>query len=352
MKVVQVTTQYPPQSGGVESHVAHLAEGLVERGHEVTVHTADARIDGERRDSRNGVRVRRHRAFAPNGAFHVAPGILNAVRQSNADVLHAHNYHSLPLLFAALGAGDTPLVATTHYHGASASQFRDTLLSIYEPIGSLALSRASTVIAVSDWERRQLLQDFDVDARVIPNGLDVNRFANVSPAGRSSKYVLFVGRLERYKGVQHVVRALPRMEYELIIAGTGPYREELETIASNVGVEERVHFLGHVSDESLPDLYASAEAFVTMSSFEAYGMTVSEALTAGTACVVRESGALTEWAERADCIGVSDVSPRTVASAVEEAVTLDAPCTSLPSWNEVVGQVESLYYSLDELQGR
>ena len=361
MKVLQVTTRYPPHTGGVETHVAELAGRLVDRGHEVTVLTADARsADAPRRQRRDGVRVIRHRGVAPGGAFHVAPGIARSVRESDADVVHAHNYHSLPLFFAALGNeqarqrrrvdDDRPLVATPHYHGASASGFRDRLLSLYRPLGGWALGRADGVVAVSDWERRQLERDFGVDARVIPNGLDVGRFAEAVPTERDRPYLLSVGRLEAYKGVQHAVRALSELpEYDLVVAGSGPYADDLQRVAREAGDADRVAFLGFVDDAELPGLYAGAAAFLTLSGFEAYGMTVAEAVAAGTPCVVRETGALVDWVERADVVGVADgdeTEPQAVASAVRRAVERDAPSRPLPTWDDVVDEVQGLYESL------
>jgi glycosyltransferase involved in cell wall biosynthesis len=371
MHVLLVTTRYPPHTGGVERHVAELAEGLVARGHEATVLTADARTaDAPHRGRRRGVRVRRFRGLAPGGAFHVAPGLVRAVRTASADLVHAHNYHSLPLLFAALGThvpgfgSETPLVVTPHYHGASASDFRDRLLSGYRLAGGWALRRAERVIAVSDWERARLADDFGVRATVIPNGLDTARFAGAAPPmssdggppadGRADSrhptdgrpYLLSVGRLAAYKGVQHVIRALPDLDYELVVAGSGDYADDLRRIADETGVADRVHFLGYVPDEDLPNLYAGASAFVTCSGFEAYGMTVAEALAAGTPCVVRRAGALVDWTDRDDCVGVGDesgVSPDAVAEAVRKAVGRTAPSEPLPTWDEVVAETETLY---------
>jgi glycosyltransferase involved in cell wall biosynthesis len=356
MHVLFVTTRYPPHTGGVERHVAEVAEGLVARGHEATVFTADARTAGApRRQRRRGVRVRRFRGAAPGGAFHVAPGLVRAVRDASADLVHAHNYHSLPLLFAALGThapalgSGAPLVVTPHYHGASASTLRDRLLSAYRLAGGWALRRAERVVAVSDWERARLADDFGVRATVIPNGLDVERFAEGSdgdaPAGRHP-YLLSVGRLAEYKGVQHVIRALGDLPYDLVVAGSGEYADELRAVARGAGVADRVHFLGYVPDEELPGLYAGAEAFVTCSGFEAYGMTVAEALAAGTPCVVRRAGALVDWTDREDCVGVGSeewVSPTAVADGVREAVTRSAPSEPLPTWDEVVAETETLY---------
>ncbi|RDZ55445.1 glycosyltransferase family 1 protein [Haloferax sp. Atlit-4N] len=345
MNVLYVTTRYPPHTGGVEAHVAELATRLAAVGHDVTVLTADAEGLTRSAEYRDGVRVIRHPGVAPGGAFHVAPEILATVRRlaRGADLVHAHNYHSLPLLFAALGTGaETPFVATPHYHGGSASDLRDKLLSVYRVPGGWALRRADARIAVSDWERRQLEADFGVEATVIPNGLDVSRFAEASPDPEwaDRDYLLSVGRLAEYKGVQHVIRALPGLDYDLVVAGSGDYGSELKRLAREVGVEDRVHFLGFVDDEDLPGLYAGAAAFVTMSEFEAYGMTVAEALAAGTPCVVRNAGALVDWADRDDCVGVD---PAALVSGIERAVDLDAPAEPLPTWESVVERTTAVY---------
>lgn len=349
MRIVKVVPRYPPRTGGVETHVKEVSERLVERGHDVTVLAADDGDDVATRETRDGVEVIRHAGFAPSGAFHVAPGILRTLRRYDADVVHAHNYHSLPLFFAALGVDDARFVVTPHYHGGSASSFRDQLLSVYRPIGGWALRRADEVIAVSDWEREQLYQDFDVDATVIPNGVDVKRFRDTEPRAQEQPYLLTVGRLEEYKGVQHTIRALTELpDYKLLVAGSGPYRGELEQLAKAEDVRERVDFLRYVDDEELPSLYAGAEVFVTMSSFEAYGMTVAEALAAGTLCVVREKAALSDWTERAGCIGVDTRSKSVITDAIKRATSTEYSSSTPPDWKETVGYIETIYRVADE----
>jgi glycosyltransferase involved in cell wall biosynthesis len=343
VKIVQVCPRYAPHTGGVETHVQEISERLVDRGHDVTVVTADAGEDAARRDVRNGIEIRRCHGVAPGGAFHVAPGVYRAVRRLDADVVHAHNYHSFPLLFAALAAGDARFVATPHYHGGSASSWRDRLLSAYRPLGGWALRRVDAVVAVSEWEAEQLAADFGVDATVIPNGLDVERFAEAEPEEREEPYLLTVGRLEEYKGLQHAIRALTELaEYDLCVAGSGPYREKLERVAREAGVADRVAFLGYVGDERLPGLYAGAEVFLNLSEFEAYGMTVAEALAAGTPCVVREAGALSEWAAEESCIGASSVEPDHVADAVRSVAGRRAD-PAVPSWTSATDSIETVY---------
>jgi len=347
MEILQVTPRYPPHTGGVETHVAEISERLVARGHDVTVFTADAGDDVPRNHVRNGVRVRRFSGFAPGGAFHVAPGIGPAVRRADPDVIHAHNYHSLPAFFAALGTGDARFVVTPHYHGGSASDLRDHLLSLYRPLGGWALGRADEVIAVSKWERNRLREDFGVEATVIPNGLCVERFAEAKPEERDRPYLLCVGRLEEYKGVQHAIRALPELpEYDLLVAGSGEYRSELERVTNEEGVADRVEFLGFVADERLPGLYAGASAYLLLSSFEAYGMTVAEALASGTPCVVRTGSALDDWAVNSEVAAIDRPSPEEVADAVGEVRERIPDATDLLDWEEVTERVVARYDAL------
>ncbi len=347
MHIGFVTSQYPPQTGGVETHVSAVATRLVDRGHTVTVVSADARPDMPDSTVRDGVRVRRLRSLGPDDAFHFAPGVVSLVRCLDADVVHAHNYHSLPMVMAA--AADVPLVCTPHYHGESADPVRDRLLRFYRPIGRWGLRRARVVIAVSEWERQRLAADFGVDATVIPNGIKVERFGGGRARETDAPTLLTVGRLVEYKGVAHVVRALRELPgYRLRVAGDGPDRERLERVAREEGVADRVTFLGYVPDDDLPDEYASADVFVTMSGVEAAGITVGEALAAGTPAVVRPAKGLRDWADRGDCVAAE---PSELVAAVRTVRGRQPEAEALPTWEHVTDRLEREYRALVGREG-
>ncbi|MFD1633869.1 glycosyltransferase family 4 protein [Haloplanus ruber] len=345
MRILFVTHRYPPHTGGIETHVQEIATRLADRGHDVTVFSADASSDALSECTDDGVRVRRFRSVSIGGAFYVAPQMALAVRRADVDVVHAHNYHALPLFFAALGATDERFVVTTHYHGESASGFRDVLLSVYRPFGRWAIRQADELIAVSEWEQERLLADFGIDATVIPNGVAVERFANAEPEGRKHPYLLCVGRLKEYKGVQHVIRALPELpEYDLVVAGSGPFRDELEQIAREEGVADRVDFLGYVGEERLPKLYAGADVYVTMSEFEAYGMTVAESIAACTPVVIREAGALTDWLDLDGTINITHPHSSALTNALEAAINGTCPDShAVLDWDTVCEKLIKLY---------
>jgi glycosyltransferase involved in cell wall biosynthesis len=217
-------------------------------------------------------------------------------------------------------------------------------MSLYRPVGRWALLRADDVVAVSDWEREQLRNDLGIDATIIPNGIDIERYRDVEPSKREQPYLLTVGRLEEYKGVQHVIRALPDLpEYDLLVAGSGPYRKELEQIAIQQGVEDRVRFLGYVDDDDLPSLYAGADTYVTMSEFESFGITVGEALASGTPCIVLRRGALVDWETYGGVVGINSPDTESIYQAIRTVCSLDVPVDGIPVWDSHVEKLLNIY---------
>jgi 1,2-diacylglycerol 3-alpha-glucosyltransferase len=133
----------------------------------------------------------------------------------------------------------------------------------------------------------------DVRIEVVPSGIDLVHFGagkrdatlrarlGVRRAGR---LVLFVSRLAREKNIDLLLHAFAEasdMDMRLAVAGDGPLREELQKLAVELGVAERTRFLGAISRDRLPDLYASADAFVFPSTTETQGLVQAEALAAG-----------------------------------------------------------------------
>ena len=346
MKICQVSPRYAPHTGGVETQVQEVSERLAARGHEVTVETAGRTQDLPKQERQNDVTVRRHYGLSPNEAFHFAPQLANPRLWEEHDVLHVHNVHALSFSCAVFSSR-TPTVATTYYHGHSASEFRDRLLDAYRPVLRRALESVDEVVSVSQWERRQVCSDLGVDSSVIPLGVETDRFEAADPVERDRPYLLCVARLEDYKGVQHVISALPELqEYDLLVAGDGPYRDTLEELAVEVGVDDRVKFLGNVDHDRLPAYYVGADVHVSLSSFESFGLTVAESLASRTPCVLRSATALQDWCGREDVECVTETDPSTVAAAIQEGGKREAPSDSISSWNDVTDSYERIYKSM------
>ncbi len=346
MNIIQVSPRYPPVTGGIERHVRAISKRLTDRGHDVTVITVGYGWR-TKRETIDGVTIIRVPGIAPNNSYHIAPSVATEVRQADVDVVHAHGYHSLPLLFAGIGRSrDTGFVATPHYLG-HATGVRGLLHTIYRPFGRIPLQHANKILAVSEWERNKLNEELKIDASVIPNGIDVEKFAGAEPYPSSSPYVLSAGRLVKSKGVEHVIRSLAEIpDLHLKITGTGPDEERLRKVARKSGVEMRVKFLGYVSEEQLAELYAGADVHVTLSEFECYGLTVGESLAAGTPVVVYNRTALSDWTHMKGCLGVDDRTPETVATTISSIRGCTTNPDQLIRWEEITQRLVDEVYML------
>jgi glycosyltransferase involved in cell wall biosynthesis len=147
------------------------------------------------------------------------------------------------------------------------------------------------------------LRELGVTVRIetVPTGIDIALFA----AGRrrddvrerngvrkGDRMLFCVGRLAKEKSLELLFEALARANdpsLKLVIAGDGPSRADLEQLAREFGVFEQSRFLGFVSRQDLPDLYASADAFVMASTTETQGIVQVEALAAGASVIAADA---------------------------------------------------------------
>jgi len=351
VKIVQVCPRYCPDIGGVETHVREISERLVRKGFEVEVVCTDPTGRSSRHEMINGVEITRFRSFAPDDAYYFAPQIYFYLKSRSYTLIHAHSYHALPALFAALAADGHKLIFTPHYHRGGHTPVRDFLHKIYRSFGSKIFDRADKVVCVSEYEQRLVMSDFDMPEwkiEKIPNGLNLAEFANLKPE-RNGRTLLYVGRLEEYKGVQYIISALPRLEdFKLEIIGKGPYENDLRKLADELGVSERINWQSGVTREELLQHYASADVFLMLSTHEAYGITVAEALAARVPCVVARGSALTEFVDGTRCIGIE--TPITVDKLVEAIQRLNGVGwniknlpISISDWDDITDRLIDVY---------
>lgn len=353
MKIAQICPRYAPDIGGVETHVKEISERLVQRGHTVDVITTDPSGKLTKEETINGVNVIRFKSIAPGNAYFFAPRIYSYLKSQDYDVVHTHSYHAFPAFFAALARPKSKFVFTPHYHRSGHTFFRNLLHKPYRLFGKMIFSRADKVICVSEYEKGLVTEDFNVNTKIekIPNGINISEFENLKPQKNKSdkKTLLYVGRLEEYKGVQYIINSLPELpEFRFQIVGKGPYEDELRKLADQIGVSDRIEWLKNISRAVLLQCYSSADIFLMLSKHEAYGITVAEALASGTPCVVARGSALEEFVDGGYCIGVDIPIPK--ESLINEIKMLNSNIDTnkgsskkLMDWSEVTAKTEHAY---------
>lgn len=356
MRIAQICPRYYPDIGGVETHVKEISERLVARGFEVEVICTVPTARLQKHEIINGVAVTRFRSFAPCDAYYFAPQIYFYLKAHSYDIIHAHSYHALPALFAALAKNERGIVFTPHYHREGHTLIRNMLHKPYKLIGRKIFEWADKVICVSEYEKRNVISDFTVPPgkiEKIPNGLNLAAFANIKPHEKHNgeRTLLYVGRLEKYKGIQHIIKVLPYLQdFKLEIIGKGPYENALRKQAEELSVTKRINWYKNMTREEMLRRYASADVFLMLSTHEAYGITVAEALMSGTPCIVAMGSALDEFVDGERCIGIetpitTDRLVKTVQQLKNAGTKEKMDTKNLPfaDWNEVTDRLIELY---------
>ena len=338
-----------------------LAQGLVAQGMDVEVMTLDATGRLPRKEVRDGVLVRRFHIGRRRGRFHLSAALATWLWRNAADfdLLHAHGYHA-PIAFqTALAARRRGVlfIVSPHYHGTGHTPAMRLLHVPYGPLGSWMMRSATRIICVSHAERDLVIQHFRqrTRTRVIPNGVEVQQIRKARPfdLDHGSKVILSVGRLEPYKGVERVVRAMPFLprQYRLVLIGGGPAKSMLEGLVHSLALDGRVSLLGFVERSELDRWYRTAGTYISLSRHEAFGITLLEAAAAGSSIIASGIPAHREVAQYA-CAGQitfvdPEVDPAYLAQTITEATVpgggWDLGTARIPTWSGMAQAIAKEY---------
>ncbi len=326
MRILHIYKDYAPVVGGIENHVRLVAEAQAAAGDDVTVLVTNTGLQTVE-EHREGVHVIKAGRLATVASTPLSLALPLDLAGLRVDVAHVHYPYPVgEMAQYLLPRGRATVVS---YHSDVVRQKR--LLRLYRPLMMRALRRADRILVGSPAyvESSPVLQGLRDKCRVAPYGIDGRRFASADPARVAAlrarfggPLILFVGVLRYYKGLDYLLRAMPGVPGRLLVAGEGPMGEPWRALARDLGLQERVAFLGHVSDEDMPALYGAADLFVLPASerSEAFGLVQMEAMHAGLPVVCTELGTGTTYVNRHGESGL--VVPPRNAEALAKAIRI------------------------------
>jgi 1,2-diacylglycerol 3-alpha-glucosyltransferase len=353
MRVALVAAHYAPMIGGVEKHMVEIATRLARAGNEVEMLThAEADQDLPPVELVDGVLVKRFPVPIPSRNYALSPALLRFLvnHRRDYDVVHAHGYHALPALGAALADPPT-LVFTPHYHGTGHSPFRKALHPPYRRLGRLIFERARRTIAVSPPEAALILSHFPQIADrlvVVPNGVDQEAIDGAAPFRERRTVLLSAGRLETYKQVDRSIRSLAHLpaDHVLRITGDGGARPELERLVDELDLRARVEFLGKVPEDDLYRWFRTASVYVSLSSNEAMPVTFIECLAAGAAVLASDIPAHRDLVTKTGgsiSLVPLDAPPELVAERIGELTATPPRHPRVDTWDDVTTRTLEIY---------
>jgi glycosyltransferase involved in cell wall biosynthesis len=310
MRVLIASDTYYPHVNGASYFTQRLAQALAEAGHDVAVVSPGPEFISTKKPHGKvihyGVRsfpfifVPRFRFVVP-----IISGISGQVRRAilefKPDIVHIQMH--FPISRMALREArkrGIPVVATNHFMPENLTHYLHLPHTVTEIIDKLAWADAARIFrkahAVSAPTRTaaDIMQpQLNQEMLAISNGIDLKRFnpANDSEPARATynlpakPILLFVGRLDKEKNVDVVLRAVAearaKTDFHFVAAGHGAEETNLRALAQELGIAEHVTFTGFVADELLSSLYAASDCFVNAGTAELQCIVAMEAMATG-----------------------------------------------------------------------
>lgn len=288
--------------GGVERHVGELAKRLTDKV-DIDIYCTSLDKDDLDRNEWGGMNVQ---VFHTRGsAYHYSRKLSQCLNESrDYDIIHAHGFTTYMPLASMKARPKKGFVFTPHYHPVGSTSLYSAARKIYDPVlGSRILKKADRVICVSKTEAGLLKEKYpwvEEKITVIPSGVDIERIRKARPYEKYGRMLLFVGRLEGYKNVDFLIKAVKHLpdDHELYIIGSGPEQDSLVELTNELDLDQAVHFIGNVSDIELNRWRATCDLFITLSEIEAFGSTVIEALASKKPVIVNDKMGLREFSTK------------------------------------------------------
>jgi glycosyltransferase involved in cell wall biosynthesis len=319
MKILMHCVYYPPEVGGLESHVHSLCRGLVARGHDVAIVTSRSIPGIPSHEVVDGVQIDRtwfpgrHAAGWVGHALGSVPATIRRAR--SADILHAQAFSSIPPLQAAAAAtGGRGLVATLH----TSHFLKLASRPLWKPLLGRLVQAADRTLAASG-EIADVAMGLAPGTAVeaVTNGVETDIFRPTEPAlgptPEGIRRIIVPRRLFPKNGVEYFIRAMPAIvrsfasgertsgggastgrRVEAVLVGDGPERERLVALAAELGVAEQVRFLGARAHKEMPALLSSADLAVFPSLMEATSVAALECMACGVPVAASRVGGLPE----------------------------------------------------------
>jgi glycosyltransferase involved in cell wall biosynthesis len=356
VRVLVVAARFLPDLGGTETHIHEVTRRMARRDDlDITVLTTDRRGDRPAREEREGFTVLRCRAYPRHRDYYVAPGVYRHITGGNYDLVHCQGIHTAVPALAMLAARrkGIPYLVTLHTGGHS-SGFRRRLRGTQWRALAPLLRGSAAIVAVSRFEQRTFQEACSLDAarfRILPNGGDLP--AGPERAGAIPGRIVSSGRLERYKGHQRVIRALPLVRQSvpdatLHILGSGPYEGQLRSLADTLGLGRSVtiEYIAPDDRERMAQVLGQASVVAALSEYEAHPVAVAEALALGIPAVGLDTAGIGDLVEDGLVSGVPrDASPAIVARALVAALNGEQTRGSvrLPTWDTAAADLARVY---------
>lgn len=306
LRVLHVIPSIDLEGGGANRACCELCEALAAAGVKVSLYSVEWSQNNHQLPTR-GVNTRVFRRHGPVGfSLGLTGCLLRGVR--NHDIVHVHSLWMYPNIPAALAAKIAGLPYVVSPHGSLDPwklRFKGLRKRVYGALVEKRILEGAAAIIAGNGPDLEAIKTYvpSADVRIVPYGAHLDAitrpisrevFDRLWPKADGRRVVLYLGRLDRNKGVDLLIRAfsrLPSQFADVLLLIVGPdsnnmSRSELMALTAGLCIQDRVRFTGMVSEEEKLAAYQYSDIYVLPSLSENFGYTVLESLARGTPVLI------------------------------------------------------------------
>jgi len=370
MKILMPVLHYYPVIGGLETWTQNIAEGFSGKA-EIFVVTGKVE-KRPKKETLNGVKVFRTslynlRDLSFSSLFYIFTTLpfiflksLGLIKKEKINLLHCQGFLGGLLGYFLFKIQKVPYIVTVQkLEGGKGFLKR------------LAYQNAKTCIVASSAIKKYFEGIGVKDIRIIPNGINLNRFQNIDREESRKQLklgdefvIMTIGRLEWRKGFKYLIGAMNLLKekldeidfrsMKLLIIGGGVLRGELEKLVYGLSLGEKVKFLGALPGQKIPEYLAACDCFVLTSLEEGFGIVILEAMASRVPVVGTKIGGILDIIkDRETGVLVESKNPGAIAEAIYEIYSrpefaknlVSEAARDLPQyeWQKIIERVEKIY---------
>ena len=325
MKIVVVTSVFPPSIGGVQTHVYELARAMAAKGHQVRV---ISKSDGQIFNSEEFLEKVRIQWIGSSNLRYLYYYQLNKflkklIAKKECDVIHVHGMRPLK---ACVNQG-VPIIFTNHTssflkHLQTGGRHLQRLRQVLQGVDKVLAPSTELVDAT-------LQVGYEGPTEYIPNGVDVNKFYPAKSELRkqlgipdSAFVIILARRLVDKNGTLYMAEAMKNIQHSdihLIVAGDGEQKQQFENIINKGHHPKNVHMLGFVLNSEMTPVYQAGDICVLPSLMEATSITGLEAMATGLPLIGTRVGGIPDLIDEGNTgLLIEPRSPEQIQNAVEQ----------------------------------
>jgi len=299
MKVLHVSHNFYPVTGGIEKNIGDICRGMSELGHQSDVLCLKERGMPEH-EVHNGINIYRKGALDLR-FYKISPRILGIIKEY--DIVHVHGLGFFSdYLAVTKKIHKKPLVLSTHggiFHTKSLSWAKRPYFYLWS---RLALRAFDRIVAVSRSDM-ELFSGITDKMTFIPDSVDHGKFSSIKRDAEKGIFI-FVGRMSKNKRIDRLIRAFSVVNISakgsmLFIIGEDWDNQKgmLSSLAKELGIDRNVVFTGRIDNGNLTQFFKRAPFFLSASEYEGFGISVLEAMAAGIPVIVNDIDAFNTFVE-------------------------------------------------------